>query len=125
MARLARGGLKAEADTLRAMIGMHCRARHGGAPLCPECERLLAYALKRLACCPYGEGKPTCDKCKIHCYGPAMRESLRGVMRWAGPRLQWTHPLLAARHLWRSVAIEPPEKPRGARAAAPRKPEQN
>ena len=68
-------------------------------PLCGECRELEQYAMKRLDCCPYGEEKPTCAKCPIHCYRPEMRQRVREVMRWAGPRMMWRHPVLAVRHL--------------------------
>lgn len=82
-----------------AMIRLYCRARHGGRELCTECRALAEYAGSRLDRCPFGEGKPTCVDCPVHCYAPAMRERIREVMRWAGPRMLWRHPVLAIRHL--------------------------
>jgi hypothetical protein len=46
--------------------------------------------------------KPVCNQCAVHCYRPAMREQVRAVMRFAGPRMVWSHPVLAVRHLIRS-----------------------
>ncbi|RCK81057.1 MAG: hypothetical protein OZSIB_2434 [Candidatus Ozemobacter sibiricus] len=66
--------------------------------MCPACQELLAYARARLACCPFGSRKPTCARCPIHCYRPAMRERMREVMRTAGPRLLMVRPLLALGH---------------------------
>jgi predicted amidophosphoribosyltransferase len=89
-----------ELKTIGAMIDLWCRARHeANGPLCPDCQALLAYAGKRLDKCPYGEEKPTCRRCPIHCYNPAMRERVREIMRYAGPRLFRHHPLLALQHL--------------------------
>lgn len=98
-ARLAR-----ERRTIRAMIMLYCEAHHADARaddawLCDECSALLDYALKRLECCPFGAEKPTCAKCPVHCYKPSMRERVRQVMRWSGPRMMLRHPWLAARHL--------------------------
>lgn len=67
--------------------------------LCRECEDLLTYALKRLTYCRFGENKTTCAACPVHCYAPEPREAIRKVMRYAGPRMLWTHPVLTARHL--------------------------
>jgi len=90
-----------EQRTLRAMVSIYCRAHHGRRPaLCPECAELMAYALERLDRCPFGEKKPTCAHCTIHCYKPSMRERVRAVMRFAGPRMIWRHPILALRHLF-------------------------
>jgi len=81
------------------MIRLFCRSHHGGRVLCADCQALDGYAARRLDGCPYGDGKPTCLHCPIHCYTPARREQIRQVMRWAGPRMLWRHPVLAIRHL--------------------------
>ncbi|OAT35012.1 nitrous oxide-stimulated promoter family protein [Proteus myxofaciens] len=62
-------------------------------------EQLLDYAYKRLDKCRYGEEKPACKQCPIHCYQPAKREAMKQIMRWAGPRMLIYHPILAIRHL--------------------------
>ena len=88
--------------TVAAMVRIYCADRHGigsGRP-CPECSALLEYALGRLAECPYGAEKTTCRECPIHCYRPEQRTAMKDVMRYAGPRMLWRHPLLAFRHLW-------------------------
>ena len=92
-----------ETQTVRAMIGIYCRAHHGSASeLCADCAQLLAYAEERIAKCPFGVDKPVCNHCTVHCYQPAMREEIQRVMRYAGPRMLGRHPLLAIRHLIRS-----------------------
>ncbi|NPV05926.1 MAG: nitrous oxide-stimulated promoter family protein [Syntrophaceae bacterium] len=94
-ARIAR-----EIKTLGAMIRIYCRGRHGSTgELCSQCAELRAYAERRLGKCPFGAGKPTCANCPIHCYRVDMREQVREVMRYAGPRMIWRHPVLAALHL--------------------------
>ena len=109
--------LKYEKTTLEVMVRDFCRRRHGTREeLCPECADFLAYALKRLACCPYGAQKPVCAKCRIHCYKPEYKETARVIMREEGPRLMFTHPILAIRHLWQSLTVKAPEKPRNRRA---------
>ena len=79
-------------------------------PLCPECAALLDYALRRLDSCRFGNGKPSCRKCPVHCYRADMRERIRTVMRWAGPRMIFHHPLAATRHLLRE--LRSPEAPK-------------
>ncbi len=93
------------------MVRLSCHDHHAttDAP-CPDCQRLIEYSHARLAHCPYGAGKTTCRECPTHCYRPAERAAMRDVMRYAGPRMLWRHPLLALRHLW----IErqgPPRRP--------------
>lgn len=88
-----------ELETMRAMLGMYCEHHHGsGGTLCGDCAEILAYARVRLTRCPYGEGKPTCANCPIHCYQERMRARVKAVMRFAGPRMLLRHPILALLH---------------------------
>lgn len=97
-----------EIQTIRAMMQIYCRAHHDttGA-LCNDCSELLIYAEQRIEKCPFGIKKPVCNHCRVHCYKPDMRDRVRGVMRYAGPRMPLRHPLLAARHLIRSKRYDP------------------
>ena len=97
-----------EKKTIEAMIRMQCRSQHQAEDgLCQDCYDLLHYAKERLSHCPYQEGKTQCDRCPIHCYKPAMRERIRAVMRYAGPRMMYRHPLLAFYHLKDGMRKEP------------------
>lgn len=92
--RLAR-----EKKTVAKMIEIFCRGHHQTSDgLCPECADLQSYALCRLDRCPFGEKKSACNDCPIHCYRPEMRQRIRDVMRYAGPRMLLRHPVLAIRH---------------------------
>jgi hypothetical protein len=97
-----------EHKTVEAMVRIYCRGNHriGGA-LCSDCRELLDYAKERLDKCPFQEGKTTCAKCPVHCYRPAMRERIQAVMRYAGPRMLWRHPVLAMLHLVDGMQKEP------------------
>jgi len=98
-----------EEKTVAAMTRIYCRNQHGTKEgLCADCDALLAYARARLERCPYQERKSTCAKCPIHCYKPEMREKIRGVMRYAGPRMLLRHPLLAVLHLRDGLKKAPP-----------------
>ena len=91
--------LDRERRTIASMIEIYCRGRHRRAEgLCAECEQLLAYATQRIDKCRFGENKPTCAKCSTHCYKPEMRQKVREVMRYSGPRMLWTHPILSVMH---------------------------
>ncbi|NQT01692.1 MAG: nitrous oxide-stimulated promoter family protein [Planctomycetes bacterium] len=101
-----RGKLKREQKTLLAMLRIYCRNHHGsiGKQLCPDCRQLREYADQRLQKCPFGVTKGPCSQCEIHCYKPEMRERIRDVMRYSGPRMLSRHPVLALSHLlkeWR------------------------
>ncbi len=88
-----------EGKTVKAMISLYCRDNHRNNVLCTECTELTDYALERLIKCPFQEGKTTCAKCPTHCYEPGMREKIRTVMRYSGPRMTFRHPVLALFHL--------------------------
>ena len=79
----------------------YCWGVHGtrGETLCPACAALLEYARQRRDRCPYGDNKPFCSNCPIHCYKPEMRQQMRAVMRYAGPRMLLSHPALVLRHM--------------------------
>jgi len=92
--------LRRELRTVRVMIAMYCqRHHHPQEYLCPECQELFEYTEKRLRGCRFGKDKPTCLRCPVHCYKPEMREKIRQVMRFSGPRMLWRHPLLAVMHI--------------------------
>lgn len=89
-----------EKSTVELMIRLYCRKKEGNKILCPACDSLLKYAHARLDHCPFGNGKNSCQHCPVHCYQPEMREKMRRVMRYAGPRMILYHPLAALRHLF-------------------------
>jgi len=88
-----------ELKTIEVMLRMYCARHHGGAPLCADCTELFDYAQRRLQRCVFGDAKPNCAKCVVHCYNKDMRERIRVVMRWAGPRMLLQHPVLGVRHM--------------------------
>nr|WP_318383754.1 nitrous oxide-stimulated promoter family protein [uncultured Enterobacter sp.] len=85
--------------TIRKMIALYQRRSPHAQMEADHYERLFAYAQKRLDKCVFGEEKPACKQCPVHCYQPAQREEMKIIMRWAGPRMLWRHPILTARHL--------------------------
>jgi len=94
-----------EKKTIAVMVSMYCRAHHAesggtraGFP-CQGCRGLLAYAEGRIDRCVFRDSKPVCNACRVHCYAREMREEVRAVMRFAGPRMMGSHPLLALAHL--------------------------
>ena len=88
-----------EKETLSLMIAIYCRKKHGSKQLCPACTELDAYAHQRSDKCPFMETKTFCSNCKVHCYKKDMREKIREVMRFSGPRMIFYHPIMAMRHV--------------------------
>jgi len=74
------------------MIDLYCRKKHKGEGLCADCEQLMQYALERLTKCHFGTDKTACKDCKAHCYKNDMRNRIREVMRFSGPRMLFYYP---------------------------------
>ena len=81
------------------MIALYCRKNHHGKGLCPDCAALADYAQQRSDKCPFMESKTFCSNCAVHCYRPEMREKIRAIMRFSGPRMIFHHPVAAVRHV--------------------------
>ena len=88
-----------EKELISLMIRLYCRKNHGGKTLCAECTELDKYARKRSDKCPFIENKTFCSNCRVHCYNPYMREKIRAVMRFSGPRMIFHRPVTAVRHV--------------------------
>ncbi len=95
-----------EQRVVEEMIRLYCHKTHHSAKgqLCPECKALLEYAQKKSEKCPFMKNKSFCSACAVHCYSAEMREKIRTVMRFSGPRMLLYHPFLALWHL--KVTIE-------------------
>jgi len=90
-----------EKEVLNHMIKVYCRGSHRQPDkntLCCECRELLDYAMHRSDKCPFMETKTFCSNCKVHCYKPDMREKIRKVMKYSGPRMLFYHPLMTLNH---------------------------
>ncbi|MEH6465464.1 MAG: nitrous oxide-stimulated promoter family protein [Shewanella psychromarinicola] len=99
---LLSGKLLYEFRTIQAMVEIYCKAHHPLKPsqgVCQQCSEFLSYANTRLDRCPYGQDKPTCNKCPVHCYKPHMKQRAREIMMFSGPKMLLPHPILAIKHL--------------------------
>ncbi|MHA1972525.1 MAG: nitrous oxide-stimulated promoter family protein [Candidatus Hodarchaeales archaeon] len=92
--------MERERKTIEVMIGLYCKEKHRSEnELCTECSTMLDYTNLRLDKCRYGSDKTTCSKCTTHCYKPDMKEEIKKVMRYSGPKMIYKHPILAIHHL--------------------------
>lgn len=93
--------LKHKKDTVSKVVFLYCRKNHLSpkGELCEDCKALLTYAHKRADHCPHIEKGTACRKCKTPCYSPDMKEKMRIVMGWGGPRMMLYHPVVAIRYL--------------------------
>ncbi|MDD3361754.1 MAG: nitrous oxide-stimulated promoter family protein [Hespellia sp.] len=94
---------KKEERVVEEMIVLYCRKNHpkkdSRQRLCPVCQKLRDYAVARSEHCPFMEQKTFCANCKVHCYKPEMREQIRKVMKFSGPRMLFYHPGMALWHV--------------------------
>ncbi|KMQ53066.1 hypothetical protein CHISP_0287 [Chitinispirillum alkaliphilum] len=89
-----------EIKTAEQMISIFCKSNHSANSLCDECSELLEYSKQRLSACKFGDNKPACRNCKIHCFKPDMRSRIRKVMKFSGPRMIFHNPFATIKHVW-------------------------
>lgn len=106
--RLEKGLLGREAKLLIAMAEYYCQKTHKTNSLCDDCRQHLRYSLARLACCPYGEEKPTCAKCVVRCHKSDEKAHIKDVMKTSGAPMLLYHPILTSEHLLRALKKAPP-----------------
>ncbi|MBP3487655.1 MAG: nitrous oxide-stimulated promoter family protein [Roseburia sp.] len=101
-----------EKETVGSMIEIYCHGVHKTkrGTLCDACKKLRDYADLRTEKCPFMETKTFCSACKVHCYSKEMQNEIRQVMRYAGPRMLFVHPVLALGHM--KVTLENKRKAR-------------
>lgn len=105
-----------ELEVVELMIRLYCRKKHQCKDgLCTECNELLEYVKFRRSKCPWGDKKPFCSNCKIHCYKPEMREKIKEVMRFSGAANDFLSPRNRAEPLNRNQKAEERTKKRGAK----------
>lgn len=90
--------LEREFLTISKMVGIYCKDHHGNDALCEQCSVFMNYAETRLNKCPFGQDKPTCSNCPVHCYKADYRDQAKVIMRYAGPRMLLRHPVLTIAH---------------------------
>ncbi|KQC09850.1 MAG: hypothetical protein APR62_13080 [Smithella sp. SDB] len=91
--------METDIKTAKLMIDLYCRDHHSSinGP-CRKCSNLFDYVEKRIEKCQFKENKPRCSKCPAHCYNQDMREHIRAVMKYSGPRMLYRHPILTVKH---------------------------
>ena len=89
-----------EAQMVSQMIALWCRGHHGGGHAVEQAghDGPVRVKLARIEHCPHMGTKTFCSACPSHCYRPAMREKIREIMRWSGPRMIRHRPITAVRH---------------------------
>lgn len=92
--------ISTERETVLAMIDLYYRSKNDADAILEQ-EDMTNYAMKRLDFCQFGEDKPTCRVCPVHCYQKTYRLKMKEIMRYAGPRMLIYHPLISWKHFVR------------------------
>ena len=90
--------LENEISILKIMVKLYCRNHHHSAHLCELCNEVLNYAKQRVGQCKWQEEKPACAQCTVHCFKPIFRNKIQEMMRYAGPRMIYKHPIITLNH---------------------------
>jgi len=99
--------IEREKKTVEAMIRIYCKKKHGSElERCISCHALYEYACTKIENCNFIPDKPVCAKCRVHCYRRDMRNKIKEVMRFSGPKMIWWHPILLLQHIWDSKKSE-------------------
>lgn len=88
-----------EKKVITEMVKLYCKKNHKNDKLCDECRDVLNYSLNRIDNCKYMDTKTFCSNCKAPCYGPKMKEKVKQIMKFSGPRILFHHPLLVISHM--------------------------
>lgn len=91
--------IEREKITVEKMIRLYCKLNHEN-NLCGYCDEIIDYAMNRLDKCPYSNDKPACTNCPVHCYNKQMRDKIKEIMRFSGPKMMFHHPVLAVFHIY-------------------------
>lgn len=100
------GKLEREQETILKMVKIYCDGFHKPCDgLCSDCRDLSDYALLCVSQCPYGANKPVCGRCPTNCFRKDRYAKITAVMRYAGPRMLYKHPLLAVSHVFDAIRL--------------------
>lgn len=94
--------LERDYKTIKVMVERYCKLEHGSKnnELCEVCTDTLAYSEERLAKCKFGEEKPACAKCSVHCYRKDEKLKMIDIMRKTRVWMLLRHPILTFYHFF-------------------------
>ncbi len=104
-----------EKELITIMINLYNKKKFKQKQLTKEMQELLDYSYLRIENCPHrkknlnGE-KPFCSCCSIQCYKADMRQNMVEVMKFSGPRILFSHPIVAIDHLQKTLKFKKEQK---------------
>ena len=97
-----------EKENIHKTFGVYCRANHNteGDKLCPKCTALLTTVFTKIGRCPYGIGKPICDKCETPCFGENATKEFRNIMSSSQRKMLLSHPMMTIKHKLQGLGVD-------------------
>ena len=90
-----------EYKIIKQMVRVYCEKNHHTKDyLCEDCQKLVEYSQLRIINCPHKENKKFCSGCKTHCYKKEMKQKIKTVMKFSGPRMILYNPLIVIKHMF-------------------------
>lgn len=97
-----------EKENIRKTFGVYCNTNHGttDGKLCPKCTATLTTAMLRINRCPYGIGKPICDRCETPCFGEKTTNEFLEIMKGGQKKMLLSHPMMTVKHKLASLGVD-------------------
>lgn len=97
-----------ERENIRKTFGVYCNSHHDtkDGKLCPKCTALLTTVMLRIQRCPYGIGKPICDRCETPCFGENQTKEFIEIMNAGQKKMLLSHPMMAVRHKIAKIGMD-------------------
>ena len=102
--------IEKEKEIVKLMIMKYCRGYKHLNPPCKDCKKLIEYVERRADLCPFMETKTYCSNCQIHCYSPDKREKIKAIMRYSGPRMLFSNPIITIDHIYQGIKYKLKQK---------------
>lgn len=89
-----------EKEHIRKTFGAYCNSHHEttDGKLCSKCTALLTNVMLKIQRCPYGIGKPICEKCETPCFGENVTKNFLEIMTSAQKKVFFKSPLATVKH---------------------------
>lgn len=87
-----------EKTIIEKMIRLYCKNHNDNESLCDVCDTILENVHYRIESCRFGAYKPVCSRCNVYCYHNEMKNRIKRVMQYSGPRMMIYHPILSILH---------------------------
>ena len=97
-----------EKENIRKTFSAYCNANHStkDGKLCAKCTATLTSALLKINRCPYGIGKPICDRCETPCFGEKTTNEFLEIMKSGQKKMMLSHPIMAVKHKLAGLGVD-------------------